>query len=172
MSWLLSETPCPVSYTHLEDGQKFALAKLKKLTGGGFITARGLMDKQMTSWLQTHLPICLLYTSVPHVHFIGAPLLLVIHLARQPHPRLRGYPIGTKDPLADFYRYLSGIILKYILVFAEAFQNIPFQLSLIHIWLCRVNRNTVLSNRKKYLQRIRTAALMACGVRCGRSGIA
>ncbi|WP_423780496.1 hypothetical protein [Bilophila wadsworthia] len=64
---------------------------------------------------------------VPHVHFIGAPLLLVIHLARQPHPRLRGYPIGTKDPLADFYRYLSGIILKYILVFAEAFQNIPFQ---------------------------------------------
>ena len=40
-----------------EDGQKFALAKLKKLTGGGFITARGLMDKQMTSWLQTHLPI-------------------------------------------------------------------------------------------------------------------
>ena len=40
-----------------EDGQKFALAKLKKLTGGGFITARGLMDKQMTSWLQTHLPM-------------------------------------------------------------------------------------------------------------------
>ena len=40
-----------------EDGQKFALAKLKKLTGGGFITARGLMDKQMTSWLQTHFPI-------------------------------------------------------------------------------------------------------------------
>mgnify|MGYP007090604351 CR=1 FL=1 len=64
---------------------------------------------------------------VPHVHFIGAPLLLVIHLARQPHPRLRRYPIGTKDPLTDFYRYLSGIILKYILVFAEAFQNIPFQ---------------------------------------------
>lgn len=64
---------------------------------------------------------------IPHVHFIGAPLLLVIHLARQPHPRLRRYPIGTKDPLADFYRYLSGIILKYILVFAEAFQNIPFQ---------------------------------------------
>ncbi|GAB7511508.1 DNA primase family protein [Bilophila wadsworthia] len=40
-----------------EDGQKFALAKLKKLTGGGFITARGLMDKQQTTWLQTHLPI-------------------------------------------------------------------------------------------------------------------
>ena len=51
----------------------------------------------------------------------------MIHFARQPHPRLRRYPIGTKDPLADFYRYLSGIILKYILVFAEAFQNIPFQ---------------------------------------------
>ena len=48
---------CIAWINEAEDGQKFALAKLKKLTGGGFITARGLMDKQMTSWLQTHLPI-------------------------------------------------------------------------------------------------------------------
>lgn len=40
-----------------EDGQRFALAKLKKLTGGGYITARGIQDKQPTTWLQTHLPI-------------------------------------------------------------------------------------------------------------------
>lgn len=40
-----------------EEGQKFALAKLKKLTGGGYITARGLQDKEQTTWLQTHLPI-------------------------------------------------------------------------------------------------------------------
>jgi putative DNA primase/helicase len=33
------------------------LAKLKKLTGGGYITARGLQDKLQTTWLQTHLPI-------------------------------------------------------------------------------------------------------------------
>lgn len=40
-----------------EEGQRFALAKLKKLTGGGYITARGLQDKEQTTWLQTHLPI-------------------------------------------------------------------------------------------------------------------
>ena len=40
-----------------EEGQRFALAKLKKLTGGGYVTARGLQDKQQTTWLQTHLPI-------------------------------------------------------------------------------------------------------------------
>lgn len=40
-----------------EEGQRFALAKLKKLTGGSFITARGLQDKLQTTWLQTHLPI-------------------------------------------------------------------------------------------------------------------
>ena len=51
----------------------------------------------------------------------------MIHLARQPHPRLRRYPIGTKDPLADFYRYLSRTILEYILIFAETFQNVAFQ---------------------------------------------
>lgn len=33
------------------------MAKLKKLTGGGYITARGLQDKEQTTWLQTHLPI-------------------------------------------------------------------------------------------------------------------
>lgn len=40
-----------------EEGQRFALAKLKKLTGGGYITARGLQDKEQTTWLQTHLSI-------------------------------------------------------------------------------------------------------------------
>lgn len=40
-----------------EEGQRFALAKLKKLTGGSLITARGLQDKLSTTWLQTHLPI-------------------------------------------------------------------------------------------------------------------
>lgn len=40
-----------------EKDQRFALAKLKKLTGGSYITARGLQDKLQTTWLQTHLPI-------------------------------------------------------------------------------------------------------------------
>lgn len=40
-----------------EDGQRFAMSKIKQLTGGGNITARGLQDKRMTTFLQTHLPI-------------------------------------------------------------------------------------------------------------------
>jgi putative DNA primase/helicase len=38
-----------------ETGQKIAMAKLKDLTGGSVITARGINDKLMTSWEQTHL---------------------------------------------------------------------------------------------------------------------
>jgi putative DNA primase/helicase len=38
-----------------ESGQKIAMAKLKDLTGGSIITARGINDKLMTSWEQTHL---------------------------------------------------------------------------------------------------------------------
>lgn len=40
-----------------EESQRFALAKLKQLSGGGYITARGLQDKLQTTWVQTHLPI-------------------------------------------------------------------------------------------------------------------
>ncbi len=48
---------CIAWINEAEEGQRFALAKLKKLTGGGYVTARGLQDKQQTTWLQTHLPI-------------------------------------------------------------------------------------------------------------------
>lgn len=40
-----------------EEGQRFAMSKLKQYTGGGLITGRGLMDKQQTTFVQTHLPI-------------------------------------------------------------------------------------------------------------------
>ncbi|MFV0421610.1 DNA primase family protein [Oleidesulfovibrio sp.] len=48
---------CIAWINEAEEGQRFALAKLKKLTGGGYITARGLLDKLQTTWMQTHLPI-------------------------------------------------------------------------------------------------------------------
>ncbi len=48
---------CIAWINEAEEGQRFALAKLKKLTGGGYITARGLQDKHPTTWIQTHLPI-------------------------------------------------------------------------------------------------------------------
>jgi putative DNA primase/helicase len=38
-----------------EAGQKIAMSKLKDITGGSVITARGINDKLMTSWKQTHL---------------------------------------------------------------------------------------------------------------------
>jgi putative DNA primase/helicase len=48
---------CVAWINEAEEGHRFALAKLKKLSGGGYITARGLLDKVQTTWLQTHLPI-------------------------------------------------------------------------------------------------------------------
>lgn len=38
-----------------EASQRIAMSKLKDLTGGSIITARGIQDKLMTSWEQTHL---------------------------------------------------------------------------------------------------------------------
>ena len=48
---------CLAWINEAEDGQRFAMARLKAMTGGGLITARGLMDKKMTTFQQTHLPI-------------------------------------------------------------------------------------------------------------------
>lgn len=38
-----------------EDGQRFAMSKIKWLTGGSYLQARGLQDKLFTTWQQTHL---------------------------------------------------------------------------------------------------------------------
>lgn len=48
---------CIAWINEAEENQRFALARLKKLTGGGSITGRGLLDKLQTTWIQTHLPI-------------------------------------------------------------------------------------------------------------------
>lgn len=48
---------CLAWINEAEDGQRFAMARLKALTGGGLITARGLMDRSMTTFAQTHLPV-------------------------------------------------------------------------------------------------------------------
>lgn len=40
-----------------EDGQRFAMSKVKQYTGGGKISGRGLQDKKITEFYQTHLPI-------------------------------------------------------------------------------------------------------------------
>lgn len=42
-----------------EDGQRFAMAKVKKYTGGARITGRGLQDRKMTTFYQSFLPIML-----------------------------------------------------------------------------------------------------------------
>lgn len=48
---------CIAWINEAEENQRFALARLKKLTGGSYITGRGLLDKLQTTWIQTHLPI-------------------------------------------------------------------------------------------------------------------
>jgi len=47
-----------------EDGQRFAMSKIKQLTGGSLLSARGLQDKLYTSWKQTHL-LFLLTNEIP-----------------------------------------------------------------------------------------------------------
>lgn len=47
-----------------DKASQFAMGKLKKLTGGSTLTARGLQDKLMTSWTPTHL-LVLLTNEVP-----------------------------------------------------------------------------------------------------------
>ena len=50
--------------TEAEDGQKFAMAKIKWLTGGSELSARGLQDKLYSCWMQTHL-LFLLTNEIP-----------------------------------------------------------------------------------------------------------
>ncbi len=50
--------------TEAEDGQKFAMSKIKWLTGGSNLMARGLQDKLYTTWKQTHL-LFLLTNEIP-----------------------------------------------------------------------------------------------------------
>lgn len=70
-----------------ESSQKIAMSKLKDLTGGSIITARGILDKHMTSWQQTHL-LFFLTNEVPKMksdddafwtrsHFIHWPIRFV-----------------------------------------------------------------------------------------------
>ncbi|MDR2947440.1 MAG: DUF5906 domain-containing protein [Candidatus Adiutrix sp.] len=70
-----------------EASQKIAMSKLKDLTGGSIITARGINDKHMTSWQQTHL-LFFLTNEVPKMksdddafwtrsHFIHWPIRFV-----------------------------------------------------------------------------------------------
>ncbi len=48
---------CIAWINEAEENQRFAHAKLKELTGGSYIAARGNYDKEATKWVQTHLPI-------------------------------------------------------------------------------------------------------------------
>ncbi|MBL3582605.1 DNA primase family protein [Oleidesulfovibrio alaskensis] len=50
--------------TEAEDGQRFAMSKIKWLTGGSKLSARGLQDKLYTTWKQTHL-LFLLTNEIP-----------------------------------------------------------------------------------------------------------
>lgn len=50
--------------TEAEDGQRFAMSKIKWLTGGSKLQARGLQDKLYTVWQQTHL-LFLLTNEIP-----------------------------------------------------------------------------------------------------------
>lgn len=49
-----------------EDNQRIAMGKVKALTGGSFIQGRGLQDKHLTTWRQSHL-LFLLTNEIPRI---------------------------------------------------------------------------------------------------------
>lgn len=88
--------------SEVEAGQRIAMSKLKDLTGGAIITARGIQDKLMTSWEQTHL-LFLLTNDLPkmksdddafwtRLHAVHWPIRFVdnpqAHDERQRDPRM------------------------------------------------------------------------------------
>lgn len=96
---------CVAWINEAEEGQRFALAKLKKMTGGGYITARGLQDKLQTTWLQTHLPI-MTTNELPKAKADDAPFwsraliikwpLSFVERPEQPYERLADKDLNDK----------------------------------------------------------------------------
>ena len=102
-----------------ESGQKIATSKLKDLTGGSIITARGINDKLMTSWEQTHL-LFFLTNELPRmrsdddafwsrVHAVHWPIRFVDD-PQEPDERLRDPRMATA-----LEEDLSGVLACFVL---------------------------------------------------------
>lgn len=101
-----------------EEGQRFALAKLKKLTGGSFITARGLQDKLQTTWLQTHLPIMttneLPKAKAEDAAFWHRAILLKWNLSFVEDPEHPFERKADKDLINKLYVEAEGVLIRMV----------------------------------------------------------
>lgn len=101
-----------------EEGQRFALAKLKKLTGGSFITARGLQDKLQTTWLQTHLPIMttneLPKAKAEDAAFWHRAILLKWNLSFVDEPEHPYERKADKDLIQKLYSEAEGVLVRMV----------------------------------------------------------
>ncbi|CAK7034589.1 MAG: hypothetical protein DELT_00508 [Desulfovibrio sp.] len=101
-----------------EEGQRFALAKLKKLTGGSFITARGLQDKLQTTWLQTHLPIMttneLPKAKAEDAAFWHRAILLKWNLSFVDDPEHPHERKADKDLINKLYAEAEGVLIRMV----------------------------------------------------------
>lgn len=101
-----------------EEGQRFALAKLKKLTGGSFITARGLLDKLQTTWIQTHLPIMttneLPKAKAEDAAFWHRAILLKWTLSFVDEPEHPYQRKADKDLISKLYAEAEGVLVRMV----------------------------------------------------------
>lgn len=101
-----------------EEGQRFALAKLKKLTGGSFITARGLQDKLQTTWVQTHLPIMttneLPKAKAEDAAFWHRAILLKWTLSFVDEPEHPYERKADKDLMKKLEREAEGVLIRMV----------------------------------------------------------
>ena len=101
-----------------EEGQRFALAKLKKLTGGSFITARGLQDKMQTTWIQTHLPIMttneLPKAKAEDAAFWHRAVLLKWTLSFVDEPEHPFERKADKDLIQKLYAEAPGVLIRLV----------------------------------------------------------
>lgn len=110
---------CIAWINEAEEGQRFALAKLKKLTGGGYITARGLLDRLQTTWIQTHLPIMttneLPKAKADDAAFWSRAILIKWPLSFVEHPEQPYERKADKDIYEKIQAESKGILARMVL---------------------------------------------------------
>lgn len=101
-----------------EAGQRLAMSKLKDLTGGSIITARGINDKHMTSWEQSHL-LFFMTNELPKMNADDEAFWTRLHAVHWPI-RFVDDPVDPderpRDPhmLSKLEAELPGILARFV----------------------------------------------------------
>lgn len=106
---------------------QFAMGKLKQLTGGSLLTARGLQDKLMTTWKPSHL-LVLMTNDVPgagseDTAFWSRMLVVRWHLRFVEDPQAEDERLVDKDLHQKLLEELPGIAAWLVRGCLEYFQD-------------------------------------------------